>query len=275
MHFLFSKMFQIFVNNLKINSWIQVFSQILIKDEAGSDNNDSESDYFPEDSNFADDYDAGNSPACVDNNNSNDSFLWDKKPPILTEEEADPPKIKEKKVSKLKKEKKELKTKKATDKKPKKTESKKKAKDAKKRETDPNMPKKKRPYKKRATKEKRTFECEICHYKCEHECKIHTKGNAIFCCKCVWMHSTIHNTLFAGHLRRHKLIHLNEKSFICDQCGKGFNLFINLNAHIRRHIGFKPHICDICKASFLDKTRLKMHMRTHTGERPFGNLCTE
>lgn len=52
-------------------------------------------------------------------------------------------------------------------------------------------------------------------------------------------------------------------------CGKGFNLFINLNAHLRRHIGYKPHSCDVCKASFMDRTRLRLHMRTHTGERPF------
>lgn len=72
--------------------------------------------------------------------------------------------------------------------------------------------------------------------------------------------------VFLGHLRRHMLIHLNEKSFICHICGKGFNLFINLNAHLRRHAGYKPHECDVCKATFIDKTRLRLHMRTHTGE---------
>lgn len=37
-------------------------------------------------------------------------------------------------------------------------------------EVDPNAPKKKRKYKKRAVKEKQTFECEICQYKCAHQC---------------------------------------------------------------------------------------------------------
>lgn len=37
-------------------------------------------------------------------------------------------------------------------------------------EVDPNAPRKKRKYKKRAIKEKQTFECEICHYKCAHQC---------------------------------------------------------------------------------------------------------
>ncbi|XP_031628894.1 zinc finger protein OZF-like isoform X2 [Contarinia nasturtii] len=109
-------------------------------------------------------------------------------------------------------------------------------------EIDPNTPKKKRKYKKRAIKEKQTFKCEICHYTCLHEC----------------------------HLRRHKLIHQNEKSFVCHICGKAFNLYINMNAHIRRHLGIKNHVCEVCKASFMDRTRLKLHMRTHTGEKPYG-----
>lgn len=37
-------------------------------------------------------------------------------------------------------------------------------------DVDPNAPKKKRKYKKRAVKEKQMFECETCHYKCYHEC---------------------------------------------------------------------------------------------------------
>lgn len=36
---------------------------------------------------------------------------------------------------------------------------------------DPNAPRTKRKYKKRTVKEKQTFECEICHYKCAHQCK--------------------------------------------------------------------------------------------------------
>lgn len=42
--------------------------------------------------------------------------------------------------------------------------------DAKAGEVDSNAPKKKRKYKKRAIKEKQTFECDICHYKCAHQC---------------------------------------------------------------------------------------------------------
>lgn len=97
---------------------------------------------------------------------------------------------------------------------------------------------------------------------------------SIFSILCVSLEkyaSSINQTVYfiSGHLRRHKLIHLNEKAFICDICGKRFNLFINLNAHIRRHIGIRPFVCEICKASFMDRTRLKLHLRSHTGEKPF------
>lgn len=37
-------------------------------------------------------------------------------------------------------------------------------------ENDTNAPRTKRKYKKRATKEKQFYECEICHYKCVHQC---------------------------------------------------------------------------------------------------------
>lgn len=51
-----------------------------------------------------------------------------------------------------------------------KKESKTEANDAKPANVDPNAPKKRRNYKKRATKEKQVFECDICHYKVNHEC---------------------------------------------------------------------------------------------------------
>lgn len=95
----------------------------------------------------------------------------------------------------------------------------------------PNSPQPKRKYKKRAIKEKEMFECEICHYKCSHQCMYEEIPLRMLYIQMKFL-------LFTGHLRRHKLIHDNEKSFVCHVCGKAFNLFINLNAHIKRHIGF-------------------------------------
>lgn len=39
-------------------------------------------------------------------------------------------------------------------------------------EEGPNEPKPKRKYKKRAIKEKQTFQCDICNYTVSHECKL-------------------------------------------------------------------------------------------------------
>lgn len=48
--------------------------------------------------------------------------------------------------------------------------------DTKKTKTESNdAPRPKRKYKKRAVKEKQIFECEICHYKCRHECELPQK----------------------------------------------------------------------------------------------------
>lgn len=49
-------------------------------------------------------------------------------------------------------------------------------------EIDPNAPSKKRKYKKRAVKEKQTYECEICHYKCAHQCAYAINRNLIKKC---------------------------------------------------------------------------------------------
>lgn len=47
-------------------------------------------------------------------------------------------------------------------------------------EVDPNATRPKRKYKKRAVKEKQAFECEICHYKCAHQCKCAPKSYDFF-----------------------------------------------------------------------------------------------
>lgn len=82
--------------------------------------------------------------------------------------------------------------------------------------------------------------------------------------------------LFAGHLRRHKRIHLNEKSFVCHICGKGFNICNYLTIHMKRHTGEKPYNCEVCHKNFINSSKLKRHFRMHTGERPYScNVCNK
>lgn len=92
----------------------------------------------------------------------------------------------------------------------------------------------------------RKFECEICHKR------------------------------FIGKndLRKHFLIHTNEKPYACNECGQNFRQVISLKNHIacKHSPGLQSkniYVCDYCKKAFPIKERLKLHLRTHTGDRPY------
>lgn len=116
----------------------------------------------------------------------------------------------------------------------------------------------------------KVFECDICHYKCEHECKkslvqfiYDYRMNDYFC-------------FILGHLRRHMYIHVNEKAYVCHVCGKGFNIFNYLTIHMKRHTNDRPFECEVCSKQFFNKTKLKRHFRVHTGEKPYNcSVCNK
>ncbi|XP_075205296.1 uncharacterized protein LOC142311093 isoform X1 [Anomaloglossus baeobatrachus] len=66
---------------------------------------------------------------------------------------------------------------------------------------------------------------------------------------------------------------MDEKQFICSECGKGFSLYSYLNKHQRSHSGEKPFSCGECGKCFTYKPSLISHQRVHTGEKPFS--CME
>ncbi|CAL6348557.1 unnamed protein product [Bathycoccus prasinos] len=73
----------------------------------------------------------------------------------------------------------------------------------------------------------------------------------------------------SGSLKRHMLIHTNERLYECDVCEKAFRESGHLKRHMRTYTNERPYECDVCEKRFTQSDSLKIHKRIHTNERPY------
>ena len=63
---------------------------------------------------------------------------------------------------------------------------------------------------------------------------------------------------------RHRVKHSDEKSYICQECGKGYKTDCGLDGHMLWHKGVFPFKCDLCNTKYLTMGRFKLHQKiTH------------
>ncbi|KAM4045564.1 uncharacterized protein ACNLHF_009425 [Anomaloglossus baeobatrachus] len=62
---------------------------------------------------------------------------------------------------------------------------------------------------------------------------------------------------------------IDERSYVCSECGKCYKKKSLLVVHQRRHTGEKPFLCSECGKGFIQKSDVVVHQRIHKGKKPF------
>ncbi|XP_065365669.1 zinc finger protein 62-like [Calliphora vicina] len=152
------------------------------------------------------------------------------------------------------------------------------------------------------TRKPKEYSCEICSKKYAdsrrlkvHVALVHLREKPFKCSQCdetcaeeryLKNHIRCHHTGFEcpechkrfktnPSLKRHLLIHVKKKDFICNEknCGKDFPTQGRLREHQRYH-NSEMFICEECGYKCRKRESLVVHKRHHTGEKPFGcKLC--
>ncbi|XP_011190978.2 zinc finger protein 69 [Zeugodacus cucurbitae] len=120
------------------------------------------------------------------------------------------------------------------------------------------------------------FICTDCTFTCNTQAQLNhhavkhlplTKRRIVPCPHCDHKFPT--KTYVAQHI---KYVHMNERSFICEECGEAVRSKGQLKQHMLTHTDYAPFECEVCKKGFKNQVRLKKHMETHN---PNKHICAE
>eukprot|EP01083_Nonionella_stella_P038479 104707_1 len=115
------------------------------------------------------------------------------------------------------------------------------------------------------------FECNTCHKQFPTDTVLSKHVKAVHPAQCDFECSQCDKRFKTrSELKRHSVVHSDNRPYSCDQCDKRFITPYHLKVHRVVHSDDRQYSCDQCAKKFKRKDELKMHkLYVHTSEKTF------